>query len=65
VVLVLCCWAGWPMSLLEKLGLTALLDKWPAEVLPLAAPVGQAEQESEGFAVEEDVELCLLGCLHA
>jgi hypothetical protein len=32
--------AGWPVSLLEKLGLSDLLAKWPQEVLPLAAPVG-------------------------
>lgn len=32
--------AGWPVSLLEKLDLTDLLQKWPQEVLPLAAPVG-------------------------
>ena len=26
---------GWPVSLLEKLGVTDLLDKWPSEVLQL------------------------------
>jgi hypothetical protein len=31
---------GWPVSLLEKLDLTDLLEKWPQEVLPLAAPIG-------------------------
>lgn len=32
--------AGWPVTLLEKLGLSDLLAKWPQEVLPLAAHVG-------------------------
>lgn len=27
--------SGWPESLLEKLGLTELLQKWPKEVLQL------------------------------
>eukprot|EP00775_Hariotina_reticulata_P007624 gene7624-7826_t len=36
---------GWPVSLLEALDLTALLDKWPQEVLPLAAPVGRLTAE--------------------
>ncbi|KAF8062764.1 ribulose-phosphate 3-epimerase [Scenedesmus sp. PABB004] len=31
---------GWPLSLLDKLGLSSLASKWPAEVLPLGAPVG-------------------------
>ena len=31
---------GWPVSMLEKLGLSDLLAKWPQKVLPLAAPVG-------------------------
>lgn len=40
VLRVPCASPGWPVSLLEKLGLSSLLNKWPAEVLPLAAPVG-------------------------
>jgi hypothetical protein len=32
--------SGWPVSLLEKLGLSDLLAKWPQEVLNLADPVG-------------------------
>ncbi|WIA20610.1 hypothetical protein OEZ85_004993 [Tetradesmus obliquus] len=31
---------GWPVSLLEKLGLSSLVDKWPRDILPLGAPVG-------------------------
>lgn len=31
---------GWPTLLLEKLGLEALLAKWPQEVVPLGAAVG-------------------------
>jgi hypothetical protein len=31
---------GWPVSLLEKLGLSSLVEKWPKEILPLGAPVG-------------------------
>lgn len=31
---------GWPMALLEKLGMTELKDKWPQEILPLGAPIG-------------------------
>jgi ribulokinase/ribulose-phosphate 3-epimerase len=31
---------GWPASLLANLGLEALLEKWPQEVLPLGAVVG-------------------------
>ncbi len=32
---------GWPTSLLQKLGLSALADKWPSTVLPLGTPVGK------------------------
>eukprot|EP00877_Chromochloris_zofingiensis_P008930 jgi/Chrzof1/4290/Cz14g07110.t1 len=32
--------AGWPTSLLDKLDLSALLSKWPQQVLPLGAKVG-------------------------
>ncbi|KAI3438241.1 hypothetical protein D9Q98_000678 [Chlorella vulgaris] len=31
---------GWPAGMLQKLGLEALLHKWPADVLPLGAVVG-------------------------
>jgi hypothetical protein len=31
---------GWPVSMLEKLGLSDLLPKWPQEVLNLADTVG-------------------------
>ena len=31
---------GWPAAMLAKLGLEALLQKWPQEVLPLGAVVG-------------------------
>ncbi|PRW57267.1 carbohydrate kinase [Chlorella sorokiniana] len=31
---------GWPISMLQKLGLEALQQKWPQEVLPLGAVVG-------------------------
>jgi len=31
---------GWPTDLLAELGLSDLADKWPAEVLPIGAPVG-------------------------
>jgi ribulose kinase len=31
---------GWPVSLLEKIGMTDILDKWPKEVLKLGEIVG-------------------------
>ena len=31
---------GWAFGLLEKLGLSELADKWPAEILPPGAPIG-------------------------
>lgn len=31
---------GWPVSLLDKLGLHSLIHKWPKDILPLGAPVG-------------------------
>lgn len=31
---------GWPVSLLERLGLTALLAKWPQEVVSLGSTIG-------------------------
>ena len=37
---------GWPASLLEKLGLSALLRKWPAEVLAPGAIVGGLSAEA-------------------
>jgi ribulose kinase len=37
---------GWPASLLRALGLQALLDKWPPEVLPLGARVGGLTAEA-------------------
>lgn len=40
VLPVYCSPSGWPVSLLEQLGLSSLVDKWPKEILPLAAPVG-------------------------
>ncbi len=32
---------GWPVDLLRQVDLEDILDKWPTEVLPMGAPVGQ------------------------
>lgn len=37
---------GWPLSLLEKLGLSDLAAKWPQRILPLGAPVGHLTAEA-------------------
>lgn len=40
--------AGWPVSLLEKLGLQALLAKWPQTLLPPGAVVGPLTADAAG-----------------
>ncbi len=37
---------GWPLGLLDKLGLSALAAKWPADVLPPGAPLGPLTAEA-------------------
>jgi len=39
---------GWPDSLLDKLGLSALRAKWPAEVLPPGAIIGPLTADAAG-----------------
>lgn len=37
---------GWPVSLLERLGLSDLLDKWPTDIVPPGAPIGPLTAEA-------------------
>ncbi len=37
---------GWPTGLLEEIGLTSLLEKWPEEVLPMGQVAGELTSEA-------------------
>ncbi|MBC7287249.1 MAG: hypothetical protein H5T86_04215, partial [Armatimonadetes bacterium] len=37
---------GWPVGLLEEIGLVSLLEKWPQEVLPMGSVAGELTSEA-------------------